>query len=74
MGGASTPWDLYRANALDSIKAAMILPEVRDESKWWQGKHRYTDPEGEYGFVVIGNPQTGGIYYNTNVVNPKEFK
>ncbi len=73
VGGSSTPWRLYRAKALDSIKAAMILPEVRDESKWWQGKHRYTDPEREYGFVVIGNPQTGGIYYNTNLINPNEF-
>jgi len=74
VGGSSTPWQLYRANALDSIKAAMILPEVRDESKWWQGKHRYTDPERKYAFIVIGNPQTGSIYYNTNLVNPKEFK
>lgn len=74
VGGASTPWDLYRAKALDSIKAAMILPEVSDESKWWQGKHRYTDPEGEYGFVVIGTPQTGGIYYNTKLIDPKNFQ
>ena len=31
--------------ALGSSKATMILPEVIDESKWWQGKHRYIDPK-----------------------------
>lgn len=73
IGGSSTPYDLYLAKALDSIKDAMILPEVKDESKWWGGKHRYTDPERKHAFVFIGHPQAGGIYYNTRMVNPKEF-
>jgi len=74
VGGSSTPLRLYKAKALDPIKDAIILPEVADESKWWQGKHRYTDPESKYIFQIMGNPQAGGIYYNTNLVNPKEFK
>jgi len=74
VGGSSTPWQLYRANALDSIKAAMILPEVSDESKWWRMKHHYTDPERKYAFKFIGNPDFGSIYYNTNLIQPKEFQ
>ncbi len=74
IGGITTPWQLYLAKALDPIKDALILPEVLDESKWWGGKHRYTDPERKYAFVFIGSPQTGGIYYNANLVSPKEFQ
>jgi len=74
IGGSSTPFDLYTAKALDSIKDAMILPEVADESKWWQGKHRYIDPQRKYGFMYMGHLNPGGIHYNTKQVNPKEFQ
>ncbi len=65
---------LYKTKALDPVKPALILPEVTDESKWWQGKHRYPDPEKEYVFTFIGVPQIGSVYYNSNLVNPKEFR
>ncbi|HTN72703.1 MAG TPA: extracellular solute-binding protein, partial [Methylomirabilota bacterium] len=35
---------------------------------------RYTDPEQRYIFVYIANPSSSGFYYNTTLVNPKEFK
>ena len=74
-GGANTNYDiLYQGKALDSIKATLILPEVLDESKWYDSKHRYTDPEQRHIFVYIANPSSSGFYYNTNLVNPKEFK
>jgi iron(III) transport system substrate-binding protein len=74
-GGANTNYEiLYEGKALDSIKSALILPEVLDESKWYEGKHRYTDPEQRHIFVYIANPSSSGFYYNTTLVNPKEFK
>ena len=74
-GGANTNYDiLYQGKALDSIKSTLILPEVLDETKWYEGKHRYTDPEQRHIFVYIANPSSSGFYYNTNLVNPKEFK
>ena len=74
-GGANTNYDiLYQGKALDSIKSTLILPEVLDESKWYEDKHRYTDPEQRHIFVYIANPSSSGFYYNTNLVNPKEFK
>jgi iron(III) transport system substrate-binding protein len=74
-GGANTNYDiLYQGKALDSIKSTLILPEVLDETKWNEGKHRYTDPEQRHIFVYIANPSSSGFYYNTNLVNPKEFK
>ena len=74
-GGANTNYEvLYQGKALDSIKSALILPEVLDESKWYEGRHRYTDPEQRHIFVYIANPSSSGFYYNMTLVNPKEFK
>jgi iron(III) transport system substrate-binding protein len=73
--GANTLHDaLYKANALDPIKPALILPEVLDLSKWYQGEHRYIDPEKRYIFAFVTNSQSGQIVYNVKQVNPAEFK
>jgi len=74
IGGGVVPVQLYRSKALDNIKPALILPEVLDESKWWQGKHNYVDPEDKYTFNYIAAPSTVTIYYNTQLANPKDFK
>jgi ABC-type Fe3+ transport system substrate-binding protein len=62
---------LYIGQVLTPIKPLLLLPEVVDESKWWQGRHRYVDPEGKYIFAFVGNG--GGVNINLNLVNPKEF-
>lgn len=74
-GGAVTNYEiLYKGKVLDSIKSALILPEVLDESKWYGGKHRYNDAEQEHVFIFIANPTAASIYFNTTLVQPKEFK
>ena len=73
IGGASTPWNLYTAKMLDPLKAALILPEVTDESGWWEERHAYVDSERQYVFMYMGNPQKGDISYNTALINPKDF-
>jgi iron(III) transport system substrate-binding protein len=74
-GGANTNYEvLYEGKALDSIKSLLLLPEVIDESKWYEGRHRYTDAEQRHVFIYIANPSSSGFYYNTNLVNPKEIK
>src|SRR5512135_2087620 len=40
-----------RGKALDPLPPALVLPEVTDVTKWWKGKHRYVDPDGQYVFV-----------------------
>ena len=73
--GPTTPYTvLYRAKALDPIKAAVLLPEVTDEAKWWGGKHHYMDPEGRYIFVFLGTVDMPNLLYNKNLVDAKEFK
>jgi iron(III) transport system substrate-binding protein len=74
MGGSSSTWQLYKAKVLDAIKDAMILPEVVDESRWWRGKHHYTDPERRYAFIFTGNTDFGSVSFNTNLVNPAELQ
>jgi iron(III) transport system substrate-binding protein len=74
-GGMHSAYELfYRNKALDPIPPALMLPEVLDESKWWGGKHHYIDPENRYIFLFEGSVQGGGISYNKNLVDPKEFK
>jgi ABC-type Fe3+ transport system substrate-binding protein len=75
INGVVTPVQVFlKANILEPIRPALILPEVVDESKWWNGKHHYADPEGKYVFVFQGNVHGGENAYNTKLVNPKEFK
>ncbi len=74
IAGITTMPVLQKAKALDPIKPGLILPEVLDESKWWGGKHHYGDPERTYILSFALSPTYGGVSYNTNLVNPKEFK
>jgi ABC-type Fe3+ transport system substrate-binding protein len=74
MAGVTTAYDVfYRAKILDSVRAALILPEVTDESKWWSGQHQYVDPEKRYIFVYVGNVNQY-ISYNTKLVQPGEIR
>ncbi len=74
-GGPNSNFNfLYRGKILDSIRSAFILPEVLDESKWYEGKHVFTDREGQFIFVYVALPGSRGLAFNSNLVNPKEFK
>ena len=47
---------------------------MSDLSKWWQGKHHYIDPEGQYIFMYEGALYGAPISFNTSMVNEKEIK
>jgi len=73
--GANTIHDvLYKSRVLDPFKPALILPEVLDLSKWYDGEHRYIDPEKRYIFAFVANSQSGQVSYNVQRVTPGEFK
>lgn len=73
--GPTTPFAvLYPAKALDPVRRALLLPEVLDESKWWSGKHHYMDPDSQYIFVFLGSVEMPNLYYNKNLVDPKDFR
>jgi ABC-type Fe3+ transport system substrate-binding protein len=74
-GGNSLYQVLYLGKMLEPIKPALLLPEVTDGSKWWEGKQKYLDKEGQYIVVYEGNVSAGGgPSYNTQLLDPREFK
>ncbi len=72
-GVGSAQSGLLKTGLLDPLKPALILPEVTDESKWWQGKYTYGDDENRYIFSFSAAPLYY-FHYNTNLVNSQEFK
>jgi iron(III) transport system substrate-binding protein len=72
--GLTSAHSFYRAKILQPIDSAFILPEVKDTSKWWQKKHHYSDPEGKYLFIPAASVYARFASYNTELVNPSEFK
>jgi ABC-type Fe3+ transport system substrate-binding protein len=74
LSGISTGYNvLYKARVLDPIKPALVLPEVVDQSKWWKGKHKYMDDEGNHLFA-FNESVVPFVIYNTKLVDRKEFK
>ena len=72
--GATTAYEVfYRAKILNSVRAALILPEVLDESKWWLGQHHYIDPENQYIFASLGSISEY-VSYHTKSVEPNEIR
>ncbi len=65
---------LQRGKALDPLAPALLLSDVTDLSKWWKGKHRYVDPEGQYVFVYQSTLYGPPVYSNTKLVNLDSLK
>jgi ABC-type Fe3+ transport system substrate-binding protein len=72
-GPASARFGEATYQVFEPIRPALILPEVLDVSKWWRGKHHYSDDKGQYIFVYEGSVRAGNIIYNKNLVNPQEI-
>jgi iron(III) transport system substrate-binding protein len=72
--GNTSPYSLYQAKSLQPIASAFVLPEVKDESKWWSGKHQYIDAEGKYIFVPVGSVSVNMVAHNTELVSPTELR
>ena len=74
VNGMTTGYNVfYKAKALDPIPPLLVLPEVTDTSKWWQGRHHYVDPENQYLLNINGETRIV-VGYNTKLVNPAEIK
>jgi ABC-type Fe3+ transport system substrate-binding protein len=77
-------WDIYihgsttaleamiPMGAFDPLEPALILPDVTDPKTWRGGAIEFLDPGKT---VMVMTPfHRGTIYYNTKLVNAKEFK
>lgn len=75
MGGPTSLYNsFYLGKRLDPITPLLILPEVTDRSKWWEGKHYYIDPEGNYIFVNEGSVSGASIISNARLVKAEEIR
>jgi len=72
--GLTSAHTFYRAKVLQPIEQALILPEVKDPSKWWQNKHHYSDPEGKYLIVPAGSIYERFASYHSALASPGDFK
>jgi iron(III) transport system substrate-binding protein len=64
---------LYKAKTVDPIAPVLMLPDVTDASKWWQGKHHYADPENRY-LIMFNGAARVVVGYNTKLVNPSQIR
>ena len=71
--GNTSPYSLHQAKVLQPLAPAFILPEVKDETKWWSGKHQYIDTDGKYIFVPVGSVSVNMVAHNTELVAPSEL-
>lgn len=75
LGGPDSLYSFYNNKLLEPIAPLFILPEVLDQSKWWENRHFYIDPENKYIFVNEGSITAGlSVGFNTNLVKVEEFK
>ena len=72
--GVRSTQSLVQMKALDSIRPLFLLPEVADESKWYDG-HVYSDPERTYIFRYLSVAEQQ-LAVNTKLIKDpsKEFK
>lgn len=73
-GPTAVHLNLYPAKVLDPMPPALVHPNVTDLAKWWQGKHHYVDPEGQYNFMYESALYGPPLSFNTSIVNEKEIK
>ncbi|HEV8342854.1 MAG TPA: extracellular solute-binding protein [Candidatus Binatia bacterium] len=69
-GSATMVLILFSGGMLDPIAPALILPENKDESLWFNKKHVYADSKGQYVFMMQGNVNTAMAAHNTNLLKP----
>lgn len=73
IGGASSPLrSLLPINAFDPIEPALVHPEVKDKSKWFEGRFRFLDNADKHILAFAGDASATPIVRNTTVVGPSD--
>lgn len=74
LGGDSTALtQLIPNGVLAPIPELLIDPDVTDLSKWYKGRHYYTDPDQRYVFAFGAQP-IHVVSFNTKLVDPGEIR
>jgi len=70
-GGTST--SLYKAKAIDPLPPVLLLPEVKDPAKWFEGRHHYNDVDNQYVFIYAAFP-LHLLGYNPKLVDGQSLR
>lgn len=73
IGTASVLTQLIPNKLVAPIEPLLFLPEVVDNSVWYQGKRWYADPEQKYLIMYTLIPGDSGIGINTDLVKEDEI-
>jgi ABC-type Fe3+ transport system substrate-binding protein len=65
-GGTTAVTRLLPNGVLDPIAPILFLPEVVEKSRWFKGKHLYSDPEEKYVFAFSGTADAAPIVMRFN--------
>ncbi len=75
IGGSGTLIEvLFDGNLLEPLPPMLLLPEVKDQSAWFNKTHTYADAKGQYVFMMAGNINTSLAAYNTKLTKPEGLK
>jgi hypothetical protein len=74
MQGTTSNVQLLRANVLEPIRSALMLPDVLDQQNWYGGKHQYMDHEGHVFLFVANSQAESAVQYHTKLVDRTEIK
>ncbi len=72
MSGGRLVRGLRAQGAFQSLRSALVLPEVKDTSKWFEGKHWFADKEEKY-LLMFAMATSTNIAVNTDLVDPKKL-
>lgn len=61
---------IFDGNMLEPIPPLLVLPEVKDQSLWFNKMHGYADAKGQYVFMMQGNVNSNLAAYNTQGAKP----
>ncbi len=75
-GGTTAVIRLVPNGVLDPIAPVLFLPEVVEKSRWFKGKHLYSDPEEKYVFAFSGTADASPVVmrFNTEKLPIEEAK
>src|SRR2546422_1333581 len=72
ISGTSTPFALVDAGIVEPLEPLMILPEVKEASRWFGG-HIWLDNTRRFVYSFQAY-QSENLWYNTSVVKPEEVR
>jgi iron(III) transport system substrate-binding protein len=74
VSGSGTAPMLAKSGVFEPLPPVLMLPENKNPSHWFEGRHQFADPQNQFVFIMQGNVDTSIGAYNTQRVNPKEVK